>query len=237
MAERFSKTWKRCLDDCFCIWNLNLGPAEYLANILNRLHLDIKFTFNTSQINISFLDVLVIISNGKLTTFISTKPTDILCVLSCHPRHVKIGVPNTLATRLKTIVSDDNVLKLHYKELKQHLRMQGYSDKIIDYGIAITDSKSRENLLTHSNGISTSLETLPVVTTHIQNGLNLCNLINNTIDSLKSDKKLKSLVPTIILINSKRQAPNSMHIITRTRLIDKGKPVRIRGTVNCFLTF
>ena len=235
IVEQFIQAWKRFLDDCFCTWDPYHGTVEYLTNILNGLHPDIKFTVNASQKQLSFLDVLVIITNGtKVSTDIYSKPTDTknyLLYSSCHPRHVKIGVPTTLATRLKTIISDEKVLKIRYHELKQDLKKRGYPIKVIDHGIRIADAKNRECLLNPLKGTNSANQSLPVVTTYDPNGFNLFNLVKNTVDSLNSDSRLKSLLPKLTLINSKRQAPNLKRILTRAKFTKQVKPVGVKGTV------
>ena len=54
---------------------------------------------------------------------------------SCHPRHTKINIPYNLARRLRTIISEEQVLETRRKELKSFLVKQKYPENIINMGI------------------------------------------------------------------------------------------------------
>ena len=59
---------------------------------INGKHPKIQFTTEWSNRSIAFLDVMVTLDEGHLTTDLFTKPTDIhqyLHKLSCHPAHCK----------------------------------------------------------------------------------------------------------------------------------------------------
>ena len=91
-----------------------MRDLETLHNILNNLHIDINFTLQFSSTEQPFLDVLVKNRNGKIETDIYYKDTDstqYLLFYSCHPRHTKINISFNLVRRLKTIVSEEQVLQ------------------------------------------------------------------------------------------------------------------------------
>ena len=71
----FVTNWKRFLDDCFIPWTKTVSDLESLYNILNNLHIDIKFTLQFSNTEQSFLDVLVKNRDGKVETDIYYKDT------------------------------------------------------------------------------------------------------------------------------------------------------------------
>ena len=53
---------------------------------------DIKFNYEYNKDTISFFDLNIILSNGKLITSLCSKPTDCHQYLhygSCHPEHTK----------------------------------------------------------------------------------------------------------------------------------------------------
>ena len=120
--QKYIKTyWKRFLDDCFIPWTKSEEELKTLHSILNNLHDDIKFTLEYDQKEQPFLDVMVRNKAGKIETDIFYKETDskqYLLFSSCHPRHTKINIPYNLARRLKTIISEQNVLINRMKELK-----------------------------------------------------------------------------------------------------------------------
>ena len=64
-----------------------------------------------SKEKISYLDVMVSLEDGKLSTDVYHKPTDAhqyLNFRSCHPPHVKKGIPYGQALRLKRICDSED---------------------------------------------------------------------------------------------------------------------------------
>ena len=65
--------------------------------MLNEMNPNIKFTKDTSEEELPFLDVLMKKRNTRITTDI---------YYSCHPHHTKTSIPHNLARRICTIVSE-----------------------------------------------------------------------------------------------------------------------------------
>ena len=84
--------WFRYIDGIFFIWT---HGEENLRNFMAEFNLlsdDIKFTYEYNKDTISFLDLKVTLSNGKLTTSLYSKTIDChqyLLYGSCHPEHIK----------------------------------------------------------------------------------------------------------------------------------------------------
>ena len=101
--------WKRFIDDCFITWKKNEN-LDLFEEILNNLHPSIKFTKDTDDDRIPFLDLLVIkTAEGKIETDIFYKKTNAhryLCFESAHPRKIKRNIPFILAQRITRIVSN-----------------------------------------------------------------------------------------------------------------------------------
>ena len=74
--------WWRYIDDIFFIWNEDeTSLIEFLDFAQNfsdeqKMGSTIKFTTNQSKEGVSFLDVRVIMKNGKISTSVYSKPTD-----------------------------------------------------------------------------------------------------------------------------------------------------------------
>ena len=87
--------WFRYIDDIFFVWT---HGEENLRNFMTEFNLftdDIKFTFEYISDSISFLDLIFILSNGKLITSLYSKPTDCHQYLHygpCHPEHTKRSI-------------------------------------------------------------------------------------------------------------------------------------------------
>ena len=69
--------WIRFMDDIFIIWSYGKQELEEFKQLANNIHPTIKFSFNSNEKEIPFLDT--IIYRGKdnyLLTRLYHKPTD-----------------------------------------------------------------------------------------------------------------------------------------------------------------
>lgn len=96
----------RFLDDVFLVW---LHGEEALREFLvyvNSYHSTTKYTWEWYRSRLSYLDVLVSLSDGEIGTDVYSKLTDTHQYLddkSCHPEHVKRGIPYGQALREKDL--------------------------------------------------------------------------------------------------------------------------------------
>ena len=95
--------WLRFLDDVFMIWDHSFEDLQQFIKKLNGFHPSIKFSYEISQSEVSFLDVKV--SKGKslnVITDIFVKETNnhqYLDYTSCHPKQCKDGIPYSQGKR------------------------------------------------------------------------------------------------------------------------------------------
>ena len=68
--------WKRFIDDVFFIWTDSEENVERFLKEFNGFHPSIKFTFEKSKMKVNFLDVVIKIKNGRLSTDLYSKPVD-----------------------------------------------------------------------------------------------------------------------------------------------------------------
>ena len=90
---------------------------------------DIKFTYECNKDTISFLDLKVISSNGKLITSHYSKPSDCHQYLhhgSCHLAHTKRSI-----VYIKRVWSQESDFNEHSLNLRSWFLEQGYPEKII----------------------------------------------------------------------------------------------------------
>ena len=79
---------------------------------LNSFHQNIKYTWSFSDNEISYLDVKVEIKENRIITDVFCKETDThryFDYRSCHPKHIKMGIPYGQALRLRRICELDDV--------------------------------------------------------------------------------------------------------------------------------
>ena len=106
--------------------------------MLNSLHPDIRFTIECSDKQLPFLDVLVTKEGSKLETDIYYKPSDskqYLLFNSCHPKHTRTSIPYSLARRIRSIVTNEEILRIRMNELRLALKQQNYPLHVIEKGI------------------------------------------------------------------------------------------------------
>ena len=87
--------WKRFIDDIFFIWTDTEENLDKFLEDLNKFRPDLRFIYEKSRDNIDFLDVVIKIKEGKITTNLFCKPTDghqYLHYDSCHAEHIKRSI-------------------------------------------------------------------------------------------------------------------------------------------------
>lgn len=233
----FQKTWQRFLDDCFVPWTKSLEELKLFHEILNKLHKDIKFTLQYSNIKQSFLDVLIKNKGGRIETDIFYKETDskqYLLFYSCHPRHTKFNIPYNLARRIRTIVSEEKVLEDRMQELRMFLTKQKYPQPIINHGLEKVMSLNRDLLRTVKQ--KTVEPIIPYVSTFNPNDPEMFNVIMNNKPILEEDEKMGSILSRYKFIKSKRQPYNLKRLLTKAKFSsNECHEVRICNRPNCGL--
>ena len=68
--------WFRYIKDIFFIWTYGKDKLEKFLDDLNRFNNNIKFTHESSKKNVTFLDLIVKLSKGRLTTDLHIKDAD-----------------------------------------------------------------------------------------------------------------------------------------------------------------
>ena len=124
----------RYIDDIFLIWPHGIDTLLTFLENANRTHPNISFTYEYSSTAVSFLDVIIKINNGIISTSLYKKNTDnhrYLHYTSCHPMHMKNSIIFSQLLRYKRICSDIKDFIKHSKELVTHFLHIGYPIKFI----------------------------------------------------------------------------------------------------------
>ena len=195
-----------------------------LHSILNTLQKDINFTLQYSNTEQSFLDVLVKNRNGKIETDIFYKETDskqYLLFYSCHPRHTRVNFPYNLARRLRTIISEEHVLKMRMQELKFFLIKQKYPEQVIDRGVEKAMSLNKDQLRTVKARAEENI--IPYVSTHNPRDPEMFRVIADNIPILRQDDKMTDILSRYKLIKSKRQPYNLKRLLSKAKFTSDDK--------------
>ena len=112
--------WWRYIDDVFAIWSHGEERLIEFIKLINQVHPKIQFTAVWSNRSTAFLNVMVTIEEGRLTTYLITKPTNMhqyLHKYSCHPAHCKSTIAYSQALRLRQMCSDSDTYLRRTEEL------------------------------------------------------------------------------------------------------------------------
>ena len=89
------------------------------------------------------------LKNNRISTDVYSKQTDTHQYLdsrSCHPTHVKRGIPYGQALRMRRICDSDEVFKERLKELEGNLVKRGFKKNLIDEQFFKAKAKRRDGL-------------------------------------------------------------------------------------------
>ena len=104
--------WLRYIDDIFFIWAHDEEQLNLFLKDLNEFHPNFKFTYETSQNRVNFLDLNVSLKGGAIFTAPHIKPTDSYQSLhykSSHPCHIENSIPYSQALRIQGRNSPKNI--------------------------------------------------------------------------------------------------------------------------------
>ena len=131
--------WLRYIDDSLFIWTHGEAELTRFMVKLNQFLPNLKFTYESSQKKVAFLDLNVSLENGCITTDLYTKSTDCHQYLHCssaHPDHLKNSIIYSQALRLSNICTYERDFQRHALDMKSWFLERGYSKKMIDSQMA-----------------------------------------------------------------------------------------------------
>ena len=127
--------WLRFIDDILMIWGHGKQVLEDFKQLANNIHPTIKFSYNSNEQEIPFLDT--IIYRGKhnnILTRLYHKPTDnkqYLYFNSAHPWRQKKSVPYGLLIRCKRICSEETYFTKECKTIIQQLTYRKHPSNLL----------------------------------------------------------------------------------------------------------
>ena len=217
--EYVIKNWKRFLDDGFIVWKKSFGEVNGFISILNSLDENIKFTFESSEQSISFLNLFIYKDEGKIKTDVFYKDTDshdYLPFNSCHPRHTKKNIPFTLSRMICSIVTDPTRREFRLQELETWLLKAGYpmgliksaAKKFID-----VDPNTLWEKVVHEND-----DLLVFVQTNNPRNPKIYGDLLKNINFLKSTQKYGNTFKGVKVIKSERQPSNLKSLLVHSNI-------------------
>ena len=143
--------WKRYIDDILMLFRGSKQDCENLVTWLNSLYPGvIKFKYEYSTEMVEFLDLQIMVENGKLETNLYIKPSNLQLYLdyfSNHPEPCKEGLVYGQAIRILERCSKAEDRDKHFENLRSKLQEQNYPDEIIRKKFSEARKKSRGELI------------------------------------------------------------------------------------------
>ena len=217
----------RYIDDIFFIWNGTEAELKEFLLVINTIHPTIKFDHKFSRERIEFLDTVVKLINGKLSTTLFTKPTDRRAYLhsnSYHPSSTKQSIAYSQATRIRRICTSTEDFWNHANTLLKDLVKRGYKEETVSKEIDRAASQDRNTLLTYKE--KTTTNRIPLIITYNRTLPDLNDIINKTWEHLQINPSTASKFPEKPILCYKRNC-NLRDLIGQTK-ISRNKVVRKR---------
>ncbi|XP_077974125.1 uncharacterized protein LOC144429790 [Styela clava] len=228
------KYYCRFIDDCFMIWTHGKEKLLEFVNLANSLHPTIKFTFECSPNNITFLDVKVHIIKDKLETEIFSKETDshqYLSPSSCHPKHITKNIPKSLFIRIRRACSTNEYFDKHAELMKRYLMKRNYKENLIDNAVQFVKKLDRQLLLT-PNTESKNETLLPFITTYHPTLPNVRKIFSDYQYILNNNERLKEIFPNPPKL-AHRKCPTLRDRLVRAKLKPKSPVSNNPGFFKC----
>jgi hypothetical protein len=199
------KTWKRYIDDIFCIMSATDQEIYQFQQWINTQSNNLKFTLEYDPKGIPFLDTFVTHEDNKIILKPHTKPTDTKQYInpeSCHPKHVFESLPYSQALRLKRICTKEKDLTAALANLKDYLTNRNYNIKSIENNIRKIYTKRKNGQTKNTTNTAIIIPyhpTNPPIARKLhelwsKHKDNLPRCINKPITAYKRPKNLKELL-------------------------------------------
>ena len=180
----------RYIDDMSFIQIHGAQKQDSFLNELNKFHLNLSFTYETSEERVNFLDLNVSRRNGGISTDLYIKPTvghQYLHYKSSHPEHIKNSIPYSQALRLSRICSSEKDFKGHVERMKKWFLARDYPKNVINEQInKVVFGKNQHSRKNSENGVPFVVTYHPKVKKHGK-------LIKDLLPFLYSDEKVQKV--------------------------------------------
>ncbi|XP_076466231.1 uncharacterized protein LOC143297695 [Babylonia areolata] len=162
-----SQYWNRFIDDIFLLCTDSEEKLQQFLHFINTVHPTIKFTASTSETSLPFLDILIKLQGGFLSTDFFSKPTDAHAYLpatSCHPKHVIRNIPQGEFLRLQRLCSDDDCFRERARTMEAWFTRRGHHPR------QVREAKDKARLIPRREALryktKNSLDRTPFVVSH-----------------------------------------------------------------------
>ena len=216
--------WLRFIDDILMIWGHGKQALQDFKQLANNIHPTMKFSFNSSEQEIPFLDTIIYRGrDNNILTRLYHKPTDnkqYLHFNSAHPCRQKKSVPYGQLIRCKRICSEETYFTKECNIIIQQLTSRRYPANLLEEALDKVKKIDRLQLLRKSE--KNQLEKLQLLTHYNPINLNFDRILQEHTGLLLMTRK-EAIKPEDIQVTYSRR-PNLKDILIKGTLDDKQLP-------------
>ena len=142
--------WRRFIDDIIAMTTMTESQAQEFVDWMNTLYPNLNFTHEWSKNEANYLDIKLIIKDGKIQTDLFIKKTNKQLYLdyrSSHPPAVFKSIVYSQALRVRMICSEDIFVENQLTNLKEKFMDRHYPEDLILEQFGRAMAKSRLDLL------------------------------------------------------------------------------------------
>ena len=133
--EKTPLVWFRYIDYIFFIWICGKDHLETFLEELNNFNPNLKFTSESNEKQILFLDLKVKLNEGKISTDLYIKSADrhqYIHFTPSHSNYINRSIVYSQGLRVKRICSEKEYFLKHMRKMKLWFLKRGYSKNLVD---------------------------------------------------------------------------------------------------------
>jgi tripartite motif-containing protein 2/3 len=162
--------WKRFIDDILMLFRGDKEDCDNMVGWLNGLMPGIvKLKCNFSKTSLEFLDLRIMIVNGRLETELFVKPTNLQLFLdydSNHPTHCKDAIIYSQALRVIERCSQPGSAEPHLENLREKFLVRNYPDKVVTDQFRRANLKQRKDIIFQQRKQNSKDDKVRLIFTH-----------------------------------------------------------------------
>jgi hypothetical protein len=192
--------WLRYIDDVFMIWTHKIEDLNEFVEHLNTRLPTIKFTMESSDQGIPFLDTMVRKEGTMICTDLYSKPTDSFDYLlynSSHPQNCKDSIPYSQFLRVRRICSKIDDYEKHVINMSKHFLRRRYPIELLEEAAILARRQDRELLLDQQRKPKEKQDDVFLITTYHPTD-------SGVVDVVKKNWDILGKSPTTQFIQQKR---------------------------------
>ena len=227
--------WKRFIDDIFLLFKGSEAMCNELVDWLNNIMPGIiKLKSNYSAECVEFLDLKIMVKNGKLVTDLFIKPTNLQLYLdyrSNHPEPCKNAIIYSQALRIVERCSLPHLAVPHLEQLKTKFLERHYPQNIVDMQIERAKQRDRKQLIYQgSKKKKTADKKIRLIFTNNASNPPIYKWLREGKKFLKSTKA-KKMGESLQVVY--KQPKNLQRIVSGCTKFERRQPVQGEGSHTC----